>query len=308
MANKVVVIGSSNMDLAACLSHLPEKGETVLGGELMTSLGGKGANQAVAAARLGADVTFITSIGDDAYGQQALAAFQTDHINVDHVIKHSNVPTGVALIMIGQNGENMIAVIPGANAMLNPAHILAAEGLIKEADCVLIQLEIPMETVAAAVEIAWRHQVHVILNPAPAKSLSASILEKVTTLTPNEKEAAQILGFDLASNHGLPPAVPSSPGIKNLLITLGKRGVLLSGPPARIIPAPTVNAVDTTAAGDAFNGALAFGLARGDELETAVQYANAAGALSVTGRGAQESLPTKDQVDLFLQTIQHQQH
>ncbi len=308
MANKVVVIGSTNMDLAARLSHLPEKGETVLGGELMTSLGGKGANQAVAAARLGADVTFITSIGDDAYGQQALVAFQTDHINVDHVIKYNNVPTGVALIMVGQDGENMIAVIPGANAMLAPAHILAAEGIIKDVDCVLIQLEIPMETVAATVEIACRHHVHVILNPAPAKSIPTSILEKVTTFTPNEKEAAHILGLDLASSHDLLPAIPSSPGIKNIIITLGKRGVLMSGSSSRIISAPTVNAVDTTAAGDAFNGALAFGLARGDELEAAVKYANAVAALSVTRRGAQESLPTKSQVDVFLQTIRHQQN
>lgn len=305
MANKVVVIGSTNMDLAARLSHLPEKGETVLGGELMTSLGGKGANQAVAAARLGADVIFITSIGDDAYGQQALAAFQTDHINVDHAIKHNNVPTGVALIMVGQDGENMIAVIPGANAMLAPAHILAAEGIIKNADCVLIQLEIPMETVAAAVEIAYRHHVHVILNPAPAKFIPTSILEKVTTLTPNEKEAAQIKGLDFARDRELPPAVSLNSGIKNILITLGKRGVLMSGSPSRIIPAPTVTAVDTTAAGDAFNGALAFRLAHGDELETAVRYAIAVAALSVTERGAQESLPTKHQVDVFLQTIQH---
>jgi ribokinase len=258
----------------------------------------------VAAARLGADVTFLTSIGDDAYGQQALAAFQADHINVEHVIRHSHVPTGVALIMVGQDGENMIAVIPGANAMLTPAHILAAEGVIKNADCVLLQLEIPMETVAAAVEVASRHQVHTILNPAPAKSIPASILEKVTTFTPNETEAAQILGVDFAAGYDLPSVVSSKHGIKNILITLGKRGVLLSGSPGRVIPAPIVNAVDTTAAGDAFNGALAFGLARGDELETAVQYAIAVAALSVTRRGAQESLPTKDQVDVFLRTVQ----
>ena len=300
MGARIVVIGSTNMDLVAKLDRLPATGETVSGGTFSTSLGGKGANQAVAAARLGGEVMFVTSVGNDPYGHQAVSAFQKDGINLDFLVMTGAAPTGVALIMVGENGENIIAVVPGANHLLLPDHVLKAEKVIKKAACVLIQLEIPMETVEAAVEIAAKHHVPIILNPAPAQSIPDSILRRVTTLTPNEIELAQLVGITNENENQMLAALKRKTGIENLILTVGKRGALIYGDPPVSIPAPEVQAVDTTAAGDAFNGALAVALSRGEGLEEAVRFANIVAAISVTKMGAQASLPTIEELDIFL--------
>ena len=300
MGARIVVIGSTNMDLVAKLDRLPATGETVSGGAFSTSLGGKGANQAVAAARLGGEVMFVTSVGNDPYGHQAVSAFQKDGINLDFLVMTGAAPTGVALIMVGENGENIIAVVPGANHLLVAAHVLNAEKAIKEAACVLIQLEIPMETVRAAVEIADKYHVPVILNPAPVQPIPNSILRRVTILTPNEIELVQLVEATNENENQMLAMLHKKTGIENLILTLGKRGALIYGDPPVSIPAPQVQAVDTTAAGDAFNGALTVAISRGEGLEEAVRFANIVAALSVTKMGAQVSLPTIEELDIFL--------
>jgi ribokinase len=299
-------VGSANMDMVVQVSHLPIAGETVLGGTFVRARGGKGANQAVTAARLGGDVTFVARLGRDRFGQESVTAYQAEGINVDHIIWDDETPSGVALIMVNQAGENIIAVAPGANSRLAPEDVMAAEGAIKEASCVLMQLEIPLETVRVAVELAARHNIRVILNPAPAVPLSDDLLKKVDILTPNESEAATLVG-------GYSPQMAKSTarllysklhshGIKTVVVTLGAEGALLltGSTMTQQVPSFAVKPVDTTGAGDAFNGALAVALARGMALSEAVRYANATGALTVTRTGAQPSLPTSDEVEQFL--------
>ena len=302
MNPKIVVIGSANTDFVLTMPELPSKGETVLGDQFRVVRGGKGANQAVAAARLGAEVTFVARLGKDSFGNEAVAAYREEGISTEFIVQDADIHSGVALILVNQNGENMIAVGPGANGRLTPADVRAASGAILEADCVLLQLEIPLDAVQAAVEIAHTSSVRVILNPAPAQKLPPEILKSIDILTPNETEAAILAGQDPSSKDQKSLAeLASILGIPQLVVTLGPRGAcIVQGGVRTDVPSFTIKPVDTTASGDAFNGALAVALARGEDLPQAVRYANAAGAITATRHGAQPSLPTRQELEQFM--------
>jgi ribokinase len=305
MSSKIVVVGSANTDFIVHVTQLPSVGETVLGDQFQTARGGKGANQAVAAARLGGEVTLVARLGDDSFGHAALRAYQQEGIRTAYLNLDQHAPSGVALILVNQFGENMIAVASGANNWLSPQDVLAAESAIKEADCLLLQLEIPIETVQTAAEIAHRHHVRVILNPAPATPLPIELYQSVDILTPNETEAAMLVA---AENHSeiqdLPSRLAALTGVPILILTLGARGAqIYTQGQSMIVPALPVVPVDTTAAGDAFNGALAVALAMGKGLAQAVQYANVAGAITATRAGAQPSLPSEQELELFVASV-----
>ncbi len=303
MRPKIVVVGSANTDMVVQVQQLPEPGETVLGGDYIQSQGGKGANQAVAAARLGADVTFIARLGRDAFGDASVAAYRAEGIETEYIIRDEKTSSGVALIMVNRHGENIIAVAQGANAKLSPEDIIAAEDALQKANCLLVQLEIPLETVQAAVQLAVKHHVPVILNPAPATKLPPDLLEMIDFLTPNETEVT-ILAGEHSAKHALDGTylLKSQYKIKNLVVTLGEKGAAMVGDRIQIVPPVHVHPVDTTGAGDTFNGALAVALARGEPLVDAVKFANAVAALSTTGAGAQSSMPSLDQVNEFLKS------
>ncbi len=298
----IVVVGSANTDMILKCAHLPQPGETILGGEFAMAGGGKGANQAVAAARLGGAVTFVARLGRDAMGDQALAQYQAEGIACEHITRAESAASGVALILVDAAGENMIGVASGANATLLPEHVAAAEAAIRTAVVVLVQLEIPLETVAAAIRLAHKHNTRVILNPAPARALPAELLQDAV-LTPNETEAAILTHQDVTTEAGIENAARQliALGAHQVVMTLGERGALwATRAHTQIVPAFPVTPVDTTAAGDAFNGGLAVALARGDDMLPAIRYASAVAALSVTKFGAQPSLPTRAQVETFL--------
>lgn len=302
MRGKVVVVGSSNTDMVVQMPSLPTPGETVLGGEFVQVAGGKGANQAVAAARLGADVTFVARVGDDALGRLAIENFQRDNIRTQHVRRDPDRPSGVALIMVDGRGENMIAVASGANNALSKADVDAASEAISTAAVLLLQLETPIETVKHAARLAKTKGAAVILNPAPAQALDGELLQQVSVLTPNEKEAEALTGIlpvDLDSASRAARALQAQ-GVGSVVITMGEKGAFIRTPEGEeLVPGKRVKAVDTTAAGDAFNGAVAFALADGEGLAEAVRFANHVAALSVTRMGAQPSLPTLDEVNAF---------
>jgi ribokinase len=303
MANKIVVVGSSNTDMIVKLPHLPKPGETVSGGAFSTAAGGKGANQAVAAARAGAEVALVARVGDDSFGEEAIAGFVSDGIDVSRVTRNPAAPSGVALIFVDDGGENCIAVAPGANATLSPDDVDAAEETITGAEVLVMQLETPLESVERAASLARDHGVRVILNPAPARPLSDEILAKVSILTPNESEAELLTGIEVADDAGAEEAAKAlaAKGVETVILTLGKRGAFVfeSGS-GKLVPGFEVEAVDTTAAGDVFNGSLAVGLSEGKPLADAVRFANAAAALSVTKLGAQPSAPTRSAIEDFL--------
>jgi ribokinase len=302
MNPKIVVVGSANTDFVLTMTKLPFHGETVLGHQFRVVRGGKGANQAVAAARLGADVTLVARLGLDSFGNEAVAAYQDEGISTDFIVQDADTHSGVALILVNQNGENMIAVGPGANSRLSPEDVRAAGAAIRQADCLLLQLEIPLEAVQAAVEIARASNVRVILNPAPAQKLAPDLLKSIDILTPNETEAAILAGQDHSSNDQKNlTELASILGIPQLVVTLGSRGACIVKDGERTdIPSFPIKPVDTTASGDAFNGALAVALARGDSLPQAVRFANAAGAITATRHGAQPSLPTRQELEQFM--------
>lgn len=288
---RIMVVGSTNTDLVVPVPKLPAPGETVLGsGALVVTPGGKGANQAVAAARLGADVVFLTRVGEDDYGTQARARFQAEGIDTAHVLVTPGSASGVALIAVAVvGGENSIVVAPGANAALSPEDVDLAETALARAQAVVLSLEVPLPTVLRAAELAAHHGVPVILNPAPAATLPRALLEKVTYLTPNESEA-QLLGGDSAALLAC--------GVGAVITTLGASGahVVAAGYEERL-PAYPVTAVDTVAAGDCFTAALAVALAEGHSLRQAVLFASAAAALKVTRKGAQAGLPSREEVE-----------
>lgn len=303
MKPKIVVIGSANTDMIVKTAKIPRPGETVLGNEFIQSRGGKGANQAVAAARLGAEVTFVARLGKDHFGQDAFKAYEKEGINTKYIVWDDETPTGVALIMIDSEGEDIICVAPGANGKLSPLDISNAEEAIKSADCVLLQLEIPMKTVEFAIRLASKYHVRVVLNPAPMAGLSGDLLERVDVLTPNETEAAMLTGNYVSHPRDLAFTVKRKFDIKNVIITMGKEGAAISSLQSTspvVASSFPVESVDATGAGDAFNGGLVVALARGEKLEEAVRYANAVGALATTRYGAQSSLPTAMEVEAFL--------
>ncbi|MEM8897611.1 MAG: ribokinase [Bacteroidota bacterium] len=299
----ITVIGSSNTDMILKLGRIPAPGETLLGGEFQMAAGGKGANQAVAAARAGAEVTFIACVGKDVFGEQAIQGFQKDGIHTQFVFQEEGPASGVALIFVSEQGENSIGVASGANAKLLPKNIDAAISAIEEADLVLLQLETPIETIAYAIEMAHKIGKKIILNPAPAQALSTDILSKVDILTPNETEAALLTGMAVNSAQDAEEAAKKlgEMGVKEVIITLGKEGALhYDGNSAKVIPGFVVDAQDTTAAGDTFNGSLSVGLTEGKSMEEAIRFAHGASALSVTRMGAQPSVPSRKEIEDFL--------
>lgn len=303
MKPKILVIGSSNTDMIVKVPQIPQPGQTVLGGEFITAAGGKGANQAVGAARAGGDVTLIARVGDDMFGRRAVEGFQKDGIHVDYVVRCPQSPTGVALIFVAAGGQNSIAVAPGANAKLSTADVHRAAAAFEGATAVIMQLETPLNTVMDAAELATHHHVPVILNPAPAEPLSNDLFQRVSILTPNEAEATALSGIEVRDETTAAQAATKlrHRGAATVIITLGALGAFVaSAKVQQLVPGFKVKPVDTTAAGDVFNGALAVALGEGKPLLDAVRFANAAAAISVTRLGAQPSAPTRLEIDRFL--------
>ena len=296
--NKIIVIGSANTDMVVKSKELPLPGETILGGTFFMNAGGKGANQAVAAARLGADVTLVAKVGNDIFGTATINGLQKENINTAYVFVDANEPSGTALIMVNDEGENCIVVAPGANAQLLPADI----ELVKEfstAAIILMQLEIPMPTIAAATKIAKTNQQKIIINPAPAQQLSDDILNGLFLITPNETEAALLTGIKVDNEFAASQAAAIflNKGVQNVIITLGKQGAYFQNKEQKFtVPAPVVKAMDTTAAGDTFSGAIAVALTENMEWEKAIQFAVQAASISVTRMGAQASVPYRNEL------------
>lgn len=300
---KLAVLGSINADHILNLAHFPRPGETVIGEQYTVAFGGKGANQAVAAGRAGADIAFIACLGDDAIGERICAQLAQDKIDTTPVETISGEPTGVAMIFVNGEGENSIGICAGANAALTPECVARHQQVIADASALLMQLESPLESVMAAAKIARAHQTQVILNPAPATPLDDELLALVDMITPNETEAESLTGIAVSNDEDAAraAAVLHAKGIPTVLITLGRRGVWLSeqGKGQRIAGF-TVKAVDTIAAGDTFNGALITARLEGKNLHDAVRFAHAAAAIAVTRPGAQPSVPWRTEIDDFL--------
>lgn len=295
----VVVLGSLNMDLVVRSPRLPAPGETLLGGPFQTFPGGKGANQAVAIARLGCLSALIGRIGQDAFGAELLESLTRDGVDVAAVKQDRRAATGVALITVGSDGQNTIVVASGANHQVSPADVEDHASLIAGAALLVLQLECPLDAVQAAAHLARQNGVPVLLNPAPACPLSDELLSSVDVLVPNQTEAALLTG-------GLEPETAARQlkqrGASAVIVTLGAEGVyLLDNSGSAHLPAHKVNAIDTVAAGDAFVGALAVALAEGKSLREAARWGNAAGAIAVTRQGAQPSLPTRKEVLALLE-------
>lgn len=301
---KLVVLGSINADHILNVQHFPQPGETVRGNHYQVAFGGKGANQAVAAGRSGADITFIACVGDDDIGANVKKQLQSDNINIECIDEIKDETTGVALIYVNQQGENVIGIHAGANGHLTIDRLVNYQQKIIDADAVLMQLESPLETVQMAAEIAQKNNTKVILNPAPAQSLPDSLLALVDIITPNETEAEYLTGIAVNDDQGAQAAaeVLHQKGISKVMITLGARGVWYSeqGAKGKIIPGFKVKAVDTIAAGDTFNGAYVTALLEGKADEEAIIFAHAAAAIAVTRSGAQPSVPWRNEIDEFL--------
>ncbi|MBD8164902.1 ribokinase [Erwinia persicina] len=301
---KLAVLGSINADHILNLAHFPRPGETVIGKQYQVAFGGKGANQAVAAGRSGADIAFIACVGDDDTGERIRQQLMNDRIDVSPIEVVSGESTGVALIFVNGEGENTIGIHAGANAALTPVRVEQHQQVIADASALLMQLESPLESVLSAARIAHQHQTQVILNPAPATALSDELLSLVDMITPNETEAQILTGVAVNSDEDAAraAAVLHDKGIRTVLITLGSRGVWLSeqGEGQRV-PGFRVEAVDTIAAGDTFNGALITALLEQRPMAEAVRFAHAAAAIAVTRHGAQPSVPWREEIDRFLQ-------
>ena len=296
---RIVVIGSTNMDMVAKTNHIPVPGETVLAGSFFMNPGGKGANQAVAVARLGGDVSFISKVGNDIFGKQSSQLFDEEGINTFYILADEELPSGVALITVDQWGENSIVVAAGANANLFPSDLEDSLNEIASADIVLMQLEIPMETVLFVAKFAASKNVRVILDPAPANQLSKELLSHIDIITPNQTEAEILSGIKVNNIESAKKAakVIYGMGVKNVIVTMGAQGaVIYQGRKAQVIAAQKVKALDTTAAGDVFNGALAVALTEGKDLPDAVQVACIAAAITVTKMGAQSSIPYRNEL------------
>ena len=302
----IAVVGSLNMDLVIRTPRFPSPGETIIGRDFHTIPGGKGANQAVAAARLGARVSMVGRVGDDGFGAQQLANLSGLGIDVSHIRRDPGAATGVALIAVDEGGQNSIILASGANMRLAPADVEAAEEAIASAALLLLQLEVPLEVVEQAAALARAHGVTVVLNPAPARELPPSLLRQVDFLIPNESETALLTGVQVEDMEAARQAATRlrTAGVGTVILTLGERGALLvDRMQATHIPGFQVEVVDTTAAGDAFVGGFAVALAEKQSLTEAVRFANAAGALAVTRLGAQPSLPTRVEVEAFLRAM-----
>ena len=306
MRPKIVVIGSLHTDFTVKVKAIPRIGESILGESFKRSPGGKGANQAVAAARLGADVTLIGRVGFDFFGKELIKNLMENGIDTKYIIEDSETYTGLALIMVDKNGDNILAVASGADLRIREEDIDKVEEVIRSSDILLIQLEIPLHIVEYAINMAFNEGVKVLLNPAPAKQLSKDLLKKVYVLIPNEKEAELLSNVKIKDLHSSQMSAKKllESGIENVVLTLGKNGSIIGTEEETIhITGLNVNAIDTTGAGDAFCGALAVALSSGKKLKDAVIYANYVGALATTKIGAQEALPTKEELEDFIKGL-----
>ncbi len=298
----IVVVGSTNTDMVIKASHLPQPGETILGGTFFMSAGGKGANQAVAAARLGGSVLFIAKTGYDIFGKQSVELFEQEGIDISGIQRDHYQPSGVALITVDDKGENCIVVAPGANAALAPSDIDEVKEKIENASLLLAQLETPIETIEYVANIALSRNIKFILNPAPAAKLSDELLKKVSIITPNQKETEMLTGIQVTDQSSARQAANflHNKGIETVIITMGAMGaIVLHENKYSTIPGHKVNVVDTTAAGDVFNGALVVALSEGMAMDDAVAFACSAAAISVTRLGAQASAPHRKEVESF---------
>jgi ribokinase len=301
--NGILVVGSANMDMVVMTRRFPQPGETVFGGKFGMFPGGKGANQAVAAAKLGGRVYFIGKMGNDIFREKLSASMKRDGVILDRMVVDPRQSTGIALITVNQAGQNEIVVVSGSNMKLTPDDVTRQRAVFGRIRVLLLQLEIPLPTVARAARLALERAVTVILNPAPARPLPRSLLKMVDFLTPNETELAQLSGLPVNGNRNAERAarVLLDIGVRNVMVTLGSRGcMLVNRQTTRIFPSFDVKAVDTTAAGDAFNGGFAHAIASGYSLEESIMMANAVAALSVTRVGAQSSMPTMKEVRSLL--------
>ena len=291
----ILVVGSSNIDLVASVDRLPSRGATVLGYRFAQSFGGKGANQAVAAARAGAEVAFLSKLGADANGRLIEQHLAAQGLSRPILLRDAEFPTGVAMILVDLSGENQIAVVPGSNGRLAPADLRQHRELIAGARVLLLQMEIPRETVFEALRLGRECGLTTILNPAPAAPLPSDLLRLVDILTPNESEAQVLTG---SADPAEAARILTDRGVGTVVVTCGANGAFLAtGNDVTHIPGFLVETIDSTGAGDAFNGALACAVAEGVPIKSAIERANAAGALATTGRGAQESMPTKDDIE-----------
>lgn len=300
---RIVVVGSSNTDMVVKSERIPRGGETVLGGDFVMVPGGKGANQAVCAAKLGADVKFVACVGDDSFGQMSIDNFRSVGVDTACVRVDKSTPSGVALIYVDSKGENAIVVAPGANLQLSPEDVDRAADAIRQADAVVLQLEIPAETVAHTIELANAAGVRVVLNPAPIRPMSKDLLGKVSVLVPNQHEAADLTGKS-GEGHSIEPVAAARElrayGAEYVIITLGSKGAYVCGDGvSELIEPLKVTPVDTTAAGDAFTASLACAMAEGRGLVDAARFAAKVAAISVTRMGAQPSMPTRAEVEAF---------
>lgn len=304
MKNKIVVIGSSNVDLIMKMDRLPEKGETVTEAEFMQVYGGKGANQAVAAARAGGNVAFVNCVGEDAYTPQMIQNYKNDEIDTQFVFQEKGVATGHALIMIGGDGDNSISVAPGANYRLTPQKINEARSIIDEAAMIVMQYEIPEETIKYVIDLANRKNIPVLWNVAPARAFDFSYIPKVNILVLNELEAGFLAEMSVENEQEAEKAadILLAKGVEKVIITLGSKGAFVVTKDEKVrVPAFKVDAVDTTAAGDTFCGSFAVALVEGKSLKDSLQFASAAAAICVTRMGAQPSAPTRKEIDVFLE-------
>ncbi|HAN48417.1 MAG: ribokinase [Nitrospira sp.] len=291
----ILVVGSSNIDLVASVDRLPSRGETVLGYRFAQSFGGKGANQAVAAARAGAEVAFLSKLGADANGRLIEQHLAAQGLSRPILLRDAEFPTGVAMILVDHSGENHIAVVPGSNGRLTPADLRQHRELIAGARVLLLQMEIPRETVFEALRLGRECGLTTILNPAPAAPLPSDLLRLIDILTPNESEAQALTG---SADPAEAARILTDRGVGTVVVTCGANGAFLAtGNDVTHIPGFLVETIDSTGAGDAFNGAVACAVAEGVPIKSAIVRANAAGALATTGRGAQESMPTKDDIE-----------
>ena len=296
--HKIVVIGSSNTDMTVKSEHLPAPGETVMGGEFHMGPGGKGANQAVAARRLGGDVTFVCKVGRDIFGDNAVAGYEREGIDTSCVMR-SDKASGTALILVDDSGENVISVAPGANADITVADIDGVADVIRSADYLILQLEIPVPAVLRAAQIAAEAGVYVVLNPAPACKLPREIFQYISLMTPNQTETSILSGHEVKDEQSLLEAVEvlRGLGVKDFVVTMGSKGSLVfKDGKTEMVPAQKVKAVDATAAGDTFCGGVVVGLSEGLSLKEAAEFATKASALTVQKMGAQESIPYRKDI------------
>ena len=299
--NRILVIGSSNTDMTVRSATLPKPGETVLGGDFRMGPGGKGANQAVAARLLGGEVTFVCKLGRDMFGEGASKHYESCGLDTSKIL-WSDKPSGVALITVDSKAENSIVVASGANADMTVTDIDSVADIIKSSGILLLQLEIPMDTVVHAAEIAYNAGVQVVLNPAPAAVLPAELLKCVSILIPNETEASAISGIDINNFETAAAAAErlKGMGVREVIITMGSRGSVVCDGDCTFVPAVKVNAVDTTAAGDTFCGGVCVALSEGKDLLEAVKFATAASSIAVQRPGVQDSIPNRCEVDKLL--------